>query len=130
MLDLADEPSFIESQVNEAMKSASTSQRGKKALPLVWSRLIDIQNPAPPVVQSFSIDDDIADAFENAYYPPKRTRKKWQAIYHPKTYWKALDFKDIDDNKLGVKKLESYAIDASKVRKLFKDRACKFFLSS
>ena len=76
------------------------------------------------------IDDDSADAFENAYYPPMKTKKKWSAIFHPKTYWTALGFKDIDDNRLNARKLESYAIEASRIRKVFKDRACKCFLSS
>jgi len=130
MVDLADDPSFIEGQVDEAMKSVKSSQRGRKPLPIRWSRLIDLQNPEAQTAEGFDIEEDCAEAIENAPYPPRQTKKRWQALFHPKTYWNALGFKDLEDNKLNARKLEEYAIKASQMRKLFKDRACRSFLSS
>ena len=75
-----------------------------------------MQDLDQPSARSFVIEEDINEAFENAYYPPKRTKKKWAALFHAKTYWNALGFKDLDDNKLSVRKLESHAIEASRIR--------------
>ena len=44
MLDLADQPSFLEGQADLAMKSANSSKRGRKPLPIQWSRIIDMQD--------------------------------------------------------------------------------------
>jgi len=44
MVDLADDPSFQEMQENISMKSASTTKRGRKPVPISWSRIIDFQD--------------------------------------------------------------------------------------
>jgi len=109
MVDLADDPSFQEGQVDEAMKSAQSSRRGRKPLPLQWSRVIDLQRPGPHQAEGFNIDEDCTEALENAPRPPRPNQKPWRPFFHPKAYWKELGFKDLEDNKLSVQKLKAHA---------------------
>ena len=45
MLDLEDAPSFVEDKDNETMKSVSTKSRGRPKLPILWTRIVDLDDP-------------------------------------------------------------------------------------
>ena len=59
MLDLEDAPSFVEAKENISMKSISTKSRGRPKLPILWTRVIDIEIPVVDLVETFSIYEDI-----------------------------------------------------------------------
>ena len=43
MLDLADEPSFIESKEDEVMRSQGPSRRGRWRVPFMWTRIMKVE---------------------------------------------------------------------------------------
>ena len=59
MLDLEDAPSFVEDKDNVTMKSVSTKSRGRPKLPILWTRIVDIDESVDELVETFPIDADI-----------------------------------------------------------------------
>ena len=60
---------------------------------------------------------------ESLDQPPKKSKKKWKPLFHPKSYWKELGFKDLPSHVLSIRKLRAHAKDAVRARLLFVDRA-------
>ena len=55
MLDLADKPQFQEAIEDQSMKSVESPRRGRKKLPILWSRIIDIEDPKLRLADGFDI---------------------------------------------------------------------------
>ena len=69
------------------------------------------------------IEDDINEIGEDFIQAPKKGRKQWKPLFHPKSYWSEHQYHDLDDNKLGKRALKSYGRDIGEKRQLFTDRA-------
>ena len=61
MLDLADQPSFQDTLKDASMESRSVSSRGRKKIPLQWSRVInvDLDGEEDIVAASISLDSQM-----------------------------------------------------------------------
>ena len=55
--------------------------------------------------------------------PPKKSKIKWKPLFHPKSYWKELGFKDLSSHVLNTRKLRAHAKDVVRARALFVDKA-------
>ena len=64
MLDLVDQPSFLQDQADANMVSQSSSRRGRKKIPIKWTRFIECATSTEPEVQLYPIEDDIDDEYE------------------------------------------------------------------
>ena len=71
MLDLADKLSFQEQQsdalmgsVKDSFMAAASSGRGRKPVPLKWSRIIDMQDLDNQPLRIFDIKEDTSNVAE------------------------------------------------------------------
>ena len=60
---------------------------------------------------------------ESLEAPPKKSKIKWKPLFHPKSYWKELGFKDLSSHILNTRKLRAHAKDVVRARALFVDKA-------
>ena len=56
MLDLQDDPSVQQSMQDMEMLSKSTSRSKRQPLPLLWTRVIDLDQDEEVDIESFEID--------------------------------------------------------------------------
>ena len=113
MLDLADQPSFLQAQEDQQMKSASSNRRGRKPVPPSWSRVIDFEGRDTVTAGVFEVDQDLMDMDDDPPRAPKGTKKHWKPYFHPKTYWKENRYPELEMNEIGPRAMQLYAIDVS-----------------
>ena len=89
----------------------------------MWSRIIDIEDPLLETGDGFDLDDDIEKLDVEQVQVPKRNKKKWKPLFHPKSHWVQQENRDLESNIIGKRKLRAYAKDATDKRKLFIQRA-------
>ena len=87
MLDLEDAPSFVEDKDNETMKSVSTKSRGRKKLPILWTRIVDIDESVEDLVDTFSIDVDISTLDDIKATKATKSKKQWEPLFYSKHFW-------------------------------------------
>ena len=76
MLDLADEPSFIEGVSNAAMASQSSIPRGRRKIPIQWTRIMKVEGSQDDEVQVFTIEEDANHVYELPDSIKKKSKKQ------------------------------------------------------
>ena len=87
MVDLADQPSFQQSIKDVSMKSNPSSKRGRKPIPLKWSRIIDIDEAGFEKHTGHDIDEDMENLEDEVKRQKRRIKKEWAPLFHPKQWW-------------------------------------------
>ena len=130
MLDLADEPSFIESKEDEIMRSQGPSRRGRRRVPFMWTRIMKIETlkrigdvADEEEVEIFEIEEDAKHEYEVPTSLLKKSKKLWKPLFEPKEYWRAHEDKTIESNELSKRQLKSLAKNATELRSIFIERA-------
>ena len=89
--DQADaEPPAQDEKSNETMKSVSSGKRGRKKIPPLWSRIIDVETVSQEMPTCFNIEDDLNEIQEEFLKIPKKSKNEWKPLFQHKKYWKNL----------------------------------------
>ena len=55
--------------------------------------------------------------------PPKKSKKQWRPLFHPKSHWKDLEKRTLAEQTLSRRLLRDYAKEATRKRSFFVDKA-------
>ena len=116
MLDLEDAPSFVEAKENISMKSISTKSRGRPKLPILWTRVIDIEIPVVDLVETFSIDEDIENLANMKAPKPTKGKKEWEPLFYTNYFTEENQVSDMEAYRLPEKQLKKLATSTVKYR--------------
>jgi len=106
------------------MKSSNKSKRGRKPLPLMWSRVLDLNQAEAPPANEYGIEVDTEHMMDNMIPAPNRGKKQWRPLFHPKDWWRENENRDLGQNQLSRRVLKANAKNAVDMRRLLLDR-CK-----
>ena len=82
MLDLADEPSFLENQIDVSMASGSIKSRGRKKIPLKWTRIFKPDDDDEKDLQHVVVKEDIEAIYADVAGLSIHKKKKWAPLFY------------------------------------------------
>ena len=98
-------------------------KRGRKAIPLMWSRVIDSSELLQHQSQLFDIEKDMLEIEVPEIKFGSRSKIDWAPLFDPKVYWEETTNKTLDTNVLSKRQLKTCGKLVTNLRELFVDRA-------
>ena len=82
------------------MKSVSNKSRGRPKLPVLWTRIIDINDPVDDLVETYPIELDIENLTN--IKPPKvtKSKKEWEPLFYTNYFTDENQVSNMDPYKL------------------------------
>ena len=114
MHDAAEESEDQAIKDDMTMNSKSTNKSGRRAIPLLWSRVISldqVQDGAARIFDEASmghpVDEDLEYEPEISVPKAKRRAKQWAPLFLPKHFWQDHLFTKLEQNELSKKALKA-----------------------
>jgi len=126
MVDNADAPSFVEPNMDVSMKSKSSHRSGRRPLPLMWTRVISVEEIGAAEHEVFEIAEDKHVEYQQLRGLPKGSKVNWKPFFDPKAFWEQQADRRIESFKISNRNLKSIGKKVTDLRSIIVDRAEKY----
>ena len=127
---MVDLPSFQEQRsdammgsVKDSVVAPASSGRGRKPIPLKWSRIVDLQAVDGQPLEIFDINVDTSNVAEEQLKLTKQKKARWMPLFEPKDWWLDNVEHDLESNELKKRTLKALSKGIIDKRQLFNQRA-------
>ena len=85
------------------MKSVSNKSRGRPKLPMLWTRIIDIDDTVDGLVETFPIDVDLENLTNFKLPKATKSKKEWEPLFYTNYFTDENQVSSMDPYKLSEK---------------------------
>lgn len=113
------------SESEEEKKSAEPSnprRRGRTKLPIVWSRVMQVNETSPTQIQAYSVELELQTQVGIRSVNRRSVVPEWSPLFYPDDFASQNIIENLDDWRIPAEQLEKFAKQSSKIRSEIRQR--------
>ena len=113
----------VDSNQEESIESTSTAQRGRKKIPLAWTKVINLTKLQQNPIKIYGLFAEIELQKHLRDENRRSTLSSWKMIFWPKDFAKQFNIEDLEKFRLNAKQMERHGVNVSNQRSILRKRA-------